>query len=99
MCRLIGWRWSATKRAFNSRFSATIYKSTNMPPEFMLSSSQREEKAQQIASALAYLRLEAACAGFADTASGLEDLEKRVIHEAQAIMFQYSGNDPTMRSN
>ncbi|GAA4479655.1 hypothetical protein GCM10023157_16080 [Gluconacetobacter asukensis] len=70
-----------------------------MPHECTLSSSQREEKAQQIASALAYLRLEAAGAGFSDTVSGLEDLEKRVVREARAIVFQYSGNGPPMRSN
>lgn len=69
-----------------------------MPPECTLSFSQREEKAQQIASALAYLRLEAADAGFSDTVSGLEDLQKRVVHEAQTIVFQHSGNGPPMRS-
>lgn len=70
-----------------------------MPHKCKLSFSQREEKAQQIASALAYLRLEAAGAGFSDTVSGLKDLEKRVVHEARAIMFQYSGNGPPIRSS
>ncbi|MBM9400004.1 hypothetical protein JUN65_00115 [Gluconacetobacter azotocaptans] len=72
---------SAAEWAWNTPFCAIIKGNGAMRHESGLSFRQREETARQIAAALAYLRHEARAAGFPDTVSALEDLEKTVVRE------------------